>query len=67
MYADFSKFKVCPDHEALCDAAYEAGKAWGEAGNKKLPRTMAILGETVVIQGLNDAGQAFRRGWKSCK
>ena len=64
-YADFSKFQIDPNHEALVDACYEAGKQWRANGNKKLPMFAEVAGKKIpVARSTGDCGQAFVRGWK---
>lgn len=66
-YADFSKFKVDSEHETFCDDCFQAGVSWAKSGNKSLPTRVYVKGEPVMVRGISDAGQAFRKGFKSVK
>ena len=68
-YADFSQHRVNEEYKKTQQDLYEAGKAWGQAGNTTIPRwyTYDRGDSTVQIPLRGHSGQEFVRGWRETK
>ena len=68
-YADFSQHRVNEEYKKTQQDLYEAGKAWGQAGNTTIPRwyTYDRGDSTVQIPLRGHSGQEFVRGWKETR